>query len=66
MIVGGGVLLSFYSDLGHHGTFAIMAALTALASIPVLATSEPAPAPARDAPPEIHFLSCRVCGGCSR
>lgn len=41
MVVGGGVLLGVYDELGHHGLFAIMAGLTALSTLPVLLTSEP-------------------------
>lgn len=41
MIIGGGVLLGLYADLGHHGIFAVMAALTVLSSIPVMLLSEP-------------------------
>lgn len=60
MIVGGGVLLGIYDVLGHHGLFAVMAALTALASIPVIVLREPptVSAPeteARARPP--HFLA---------
>jgi RhtX/FptX family siderophore transporter len=42
MIVGGGVLVGMLGLLGQHGTFAIMAVLTALASIPVVLAPEPA------------------------
>jgi len=41
MIVGGGVLLGLHDVLGHHGLFAVMAALTALSTLPVLVTREP-------------------------
>jgi len=57
MIIGGGVLLSFYGEVGHHGTFAVMAGLTVLASIPVLAMREPTPAVASSATTSaVHFL----------
>jgi predicted MFS family arabinose efflux permease len=42
MVVGGGVLLAVHDDLGHHEMFAVMAALTALASVPVVLAREPA------------------------
>jgi PAT family beta-lactamase induction signal transducer AmpG len=42
MIVGGGVLFGVYVSLGHHNMFGVMAALTALASVPVLLSREPA------------------------
>lgn len=64
MIVGGGVLFGVYVSLGHHGMFAVMAALTALASLPVLLSPEPAtlapiPAetPAATAASARHFLT---------
>lgn len=41
MVVGGGALLAVYADVGHADVFAIMAGLTALATIPVLASREP-------------------------
>lgn len=41
MVVGGGVLLGIYDELGHHGLFAVMAGLTALSTLPVLQTREP-------------------------
>jgi PAT family beta-lactamase induction signal transducer AmpG len=41
MIVGGGVLLILFGSLGNSSTFAAMAALIALASIPVMVTEEP-------------------------
>ena len=43
MIVGGGVLFGVYVSLGHHNMFGVMTALTALASVPVLLSREPAP-----------------------
>jgi MFS transporter, PAT family, beta-lactamase induction signal transducer AmpG len=57
MVVGGGVLLGAYAELGHRGLFAIMAGLTALATIPVLAASEP-PTVTAEKPlePDVHFL----------
>ena len=58
MIVGGGVLVGLLGVLGQHGTFAIMAMLTVLSSIPVLLAPEPdvplAAAPVRA--PLVHFL----------
>ncbi len=58
MIVGGGVLLGLYEQLGHHGLFAAMALLTALASVPVLLASEPRHVEtAQAAPRGPHFLS---------
>lgn len=50
MIVGGGALLMFYDQLGTAGVFAVMAALLALASLPVLVARE-APVPPATAPP---------------
>lgn len=44
MFVGGGVLLHMYEGGGHHETFAAMAVITVLASLPVLASREPATA----------------------
>ncbi len=41
MIVGGGVLLILHDRLGSRGTFLAMAALTALATVPILLTREP-------------------------
>ncbi|MFN0247972.1 MAG: MFS transporter [Kofleriaceae bacterium] len=41
MVVGGGVLFGVYTSLGHHNMFGVMAALTALASVPVLLSREP-------------------------
>ncbi len=57
MIVGGGVLLILHEQLGARGTFLAMAALTALASVPVLRATEP-PTIARvaTATPAPHFL----------
>jgi MFS family permease len=56
MIVGGGVLLILYQHLGSAGTFLCMAALTALASLPILLTREPPPRRAGEATPAVHFL----------
>jgi MFS transporter, PAT family, beta-lactamase induction signal transducer AmpG len=57
MVIGGGVLLGLHDQLGIRGTFAAMAVLTVLASLPVLAATEPPPA-APPARPELalHFL----------
>ena len=56
MIFGGGVLLGLYGDLGAHGTFAVMAGMTALASVPVVMTRESA-APAKvESAGHVHFL----------
>lgn len=41
MIVGGGGLLMAFGALGWGGTFAVMAALLALASVPILSLREP-------------------------
>jgi MFS transporter, PAT family, beta-lactamase induction signal transducer AmpG len=57
MILGGGVLLGLHDELGERGTFAAMAALTALASVPVILAREPPIARASRAPPGgAHFL----------
>ena len=59
MIVGGGVLLILFGSLGSSLTFAAMAALIALASIPVLLAKEPkgsAAAATVDASPPPHFF----------
>lgn len=56
MIVGGGALLAVYARLGHHRMFAIMALLTALASVPVLLAREPVGRGAHGAAPAVHFL----------
>lgn len=45
MIIGGGLLLAYYDALGSRGVFASMAALTALTSVPLLTSREPAPPP---------------------
>jgi RhtX/FptX family siderophore transporter len=57
MVIGGGVLLAFLDKLGTRGTFASMAMLTVLATLPVLVAVEPPPS----APPSrpelnLHFL----------
>jgi RhtX/FptX family siderophore transporter len=57
MIVGGGVLLGLHDHLGNRGTFAVMAALTVLSSVPVLAVREAAPVlPAAATQRWPHFL----------
>jgi len=59
MIVGGGVLLGLYDVLGHHGLFAVMAALTAASSVPVLLAREPttiSTIAGADAPSLPHWL----------
>jgi RhtX/FptX family siderophore transporter len=56
MIVGGGVLLGLHDHLGNRGTFAAMAALTALSSVPVLTLREAAPALPATASRPAHFL----------
>lgn len=45
MIVGGGALLAAWPILGWRGVFFSMAALLALATVPVLTAAEPAPPP---------------------
>lgn len=56
-IIGGGVLLGLHDELGPRGTFLAMAALTALSSVPVIATREPPVPPAgREPHPGVHFL----------
>ena len=42
MIVGGGALLIWYDRLGSAGTFTVMALLTALATLPIAFSREPA------------------------
>ena len=60
MIVGGGVLLVLFDRLGASGTFASMAVLTVLASVPVVLAREPAvpsaAAAGKPAEPRRHFL----------
>jgi MFS family permease len=41
MLVGGGILLIVHDQLGAGGTFSSMAAMTALATLPILLTHEP-------------------------
>jgi MFS transporter, PAT family, beta-lactamase induction signal transducer AmpG len=58
MIVGGGVLLILHDRLGSSLTFLAMAALTALATVPIMTAREPSAVPGveqrRDA--AVHFL----------
>ncbi|MBK8259209.1 MAG: MFS transporter [Polyangiaceae bacterium] len=59
MIVGGGVLLIVEDRIGTAGIFACMAGLTALATLPILASREPPPPIAhstQQAPRPEHFL----------
>lgn len=59
MIVGGGVLLIVEDRLGTAGIFACMAGLTAFATLPILASREPAHQPpplTQEAPRNDHFL----------
>ncbi len=58
MIVGGGVLLVLHDRLGASGTFLAMAALTALATLPILVTREPVLPAAEGARARkvVHFL----------
>ena len=61
MIVGGGALLILHDDLGTGGTFAAMAALMLLATLPILRTREPAPVLREHVPKAVaetrpHFL----------
>lgn len=59
MIIGGGLLLVLYERLGTAGTFYGMAALLALATLPITFTQEPAieVGPAAQTPPQAgHFL----------
>ena len=57
MIVGGGALLILHDRLGWSRTFLAMAALTALATVPIAAAREPARPPARaDRPRGPHFV----------
>lgn len=58
MIVGGGLLLILHDRLGSAGTFLSMAALTGLATIPVIAAREPAhrQREAQRASTHTHFL----------
>lgn len=64
MIVGGAVLLALWDDIGTRAVFGIMAALTALASVPVFLLREPsAHAESAIAAPVKHFLTLRGVGG---
>jgi hypothetical protein len=57
MIVGGGALLIFHDRLGWPRTFLAMAALTALATVPIAAAREPGPMPpAADRSRGRHFF----------
>ncbi len=61
MIVGGGLLLILFERLGSTNTFVAMAAMTALATLPVLLTRERAPMRApevreRGGARVVHFL----------
>ncbi|MDB4958981.1 MAG: hypothetical protein JWO36_6550 [Myxococcales bacterium] len=56
MIIGGGVLLGLHDELGQSGTFAALAVLTALSSVPVLATREAPVVPVMSEQPRSHFL----------
>ncbi|MBK6684191.1 MAG: MFS transporter [Deltaproteobacteria bacterium] len=59
MIIGGGLLLVLYERLGTAGTFFGMAALLALATLPISFTREPEIPPeptAKPQAPEVHFF----------
>ncbi len=57
MILGGGVLLILHDTLKWPGTFLSMAAMLAVASLPIWFAKEgPAVAAARDERPAVHFL----------
>ncbi|MBI2377947.1 MAG: MFS transporter [Deltaproteobacteria bacterium] len=58
MIVGGGLLLILHDRLGSAGTFAAMAGLTALATLPIIMAREPQrPGPVEERPSaSVHFL----------
>lgn len=56
MTVGGGVLLGIYDELGHHGLFAVMAALTGLSSVPVLLLREPPTVIEAKPSSDVHFF----------
>jgi PAT family beta-lactamase induction signal transducer AmpG len=57
MVAGGGALLIWYERLGSVGTFWVMAALTALATLPVITLREvPFTATTSDARPSVHWL----------
>jgi MFS transporter, PAT family, beta-lactamase induction signal transducer AmpG len=57
MVIGGGVLLLYAKELHQSGMFAVMAALTLLASLPVALAKEP-PLPPKPvaAVDNVHFL----------
>jgi len=59
MIVGGGALLILHEQLGMSGTFLAMATLTALATLPLLATREAPLANKTAATTGLHFLRRR-------
>ncbi len=57
MIVGGGALLIWHERLGDAGTFATMAVLTLLATVPVLRLHEPSAVPSRSEKVDVaHWL----------
>ena len=56
MIAGGGLILALYDQLGEAGSFLSMAALTAVATVPVLVLREPSRTPDGRAPAMVHFL----------
>lgn len=69
MVIGGGALLVLYADLGWRGVFLTMAAIIAVASVPVLLAREPAAAPLPSPLPAVgpaaaipHFLRRRGVG----
>ena len=63
MVIGGGVLLGLHDQLGQRGTFAAMAILTVLTTVPVALASEPPPPHETTAStpvtPTVHFLRRR-------
>ncbi len=63
MILSGGVLLIFYERLSWAGTFLAMAAMLALATLPILAYREPTAAPRPRAGPGIR---ASLAGFCAR
>jgi PAT family beta-lactamase induction signal transducer AmpG len=57
MVAGGGALLILYDDLGQAGIFLSMAALTALATLPIAITREPRTVVSKDEPANVvHFV----------
>lgn len=57
MIVGGGVLLILHERLGDQGAYLAMAALIAVATVPILVAREPRrPPPEGARPATVHFL----------